>query len=528
MTGAEIAIRCIEEQRGKTVFGYPGGRALKLYDALYQSGLSHILMTNEQHAVNAAVGYARASGRCGVVLATSGPGATNLVTGIANAYMDSAPVVILTCNVPRGKLGTDAFQEIDIAGVTMPITKYNTIVGDAAQLADTVRFAFRTAMSGRKGPVLVDIPEDVLYEEADYAPKPPEEAERAVHYSKEELARAAELINKSRKPAIYAGGGVIAAGAQAELAELQERTQAPVGMSMMGLGAYPPGGRGYVGMIGAYGRKRAAAAMDECDLLIAVGARFSERTAPDSENFAKNAKVLHIDADAAEVNKNRRTDAFLIGDARLALSALLPGIEQKRAPWLDENNAAEWDGGVHISCRDEFAFRVFRELDRAAGDRVIYTTDVGDHQLWVTKYLEFGGDKRLITSGGLGAMGFGLGAAVGASIGAGNARVINISGDGSFYMNMAELATVARLGLPVVDVVINNRALGLVRRQQRLFFEGRESQSNTDWNTDYVKLAEAMGIAGFRIRSEDDVAPVMKKVMERDMGALIEIEAGEE
>lgn len=522
LSGAQIVLEVLKEQGVERVFGYPGGRILALYDALPGCGIEHVLATHEQHAAFAAGGYARATGRPGVVFATSGPGATNLATGIADAFMDSVPLVAITCNVPTHMLGKDSFQEVDITGLTIPITKHNVIAGDVHTLADTLREAFDIACSGRQGPVLVDIPCDVAEAKCAYAPALPVKPRHEVAADAVDFAAAAGLIREAERPMLYAGGGVLSAGAEAELAELARRIGAPVALSLMGLGAYPASGPGFCGMMGMHGSRTSAQLLEETDLVIAVGARFSERSVVAPGRFAPGARVLHIDADAAEVNKNVRASYALIGDAKGILARLIELVDEKRNPLLAEAEAL-WRG-ERKSWPQGFRPRQLMEcLARLCGPGQIYTTEVGQHQLWAAKYLPIQQPRTFLTSGGLGAMGFGLGAAIGAALGTGR-RIINIAGDGSFYMNMAELATVAARKLDIVEIVLRNRTLGLVRQQQKWLYGENYSQSHCPGNADIPALARAFGLEGRTVRPEDDLEAALEWALARSGGVVLDVE----
>lgn len=517
LTGAEIVIACLEEQGVDTVFGYPGGAILNIYDALYKHGeITHILTSHEQGASHAADGYARATGKVGVCFATSGPGATNLVTGIATAYMDSIPVVAITCNVGTSLLGKDSFQEIDISGVTMPITKYNFIVKDVNDLAKVMRRAFKIAKSGRPGPVLVDITKDATANQAEYTPEKPEEVVPDNFTIKEaDLARAVEMINESEKPMVFVGGGAIASGASEELLEFVEKINAPVCDSLMGKGAFSGEHPLYAGMLGMHGTKYANFGVSRCDLLITVGARFSDRVFGDASRFAIQAKVLQIDVDPAEIDKNIRTSASVIGDVKEVLKMLNPRLTQKS----HENWNAYMDD---LKARFPLKYNeegltgpyVVEEIYKATKGDAIICTEVGQHQMWAAQYYKYSKPRTLLTSGGLGTMGYGLGAAIGAKIARPEKTVINIAGDGCFRMNMNELATAARYNVPVIEVVINNHVLGMVRQWQTLFYEKRYSATILNDQADFVKVAEALGCKGIRVTKKEEMAPALKEAME--------------
>jgi len=513
LTGAEIIMECLKEQDVDTVFGFPGGTVIALYNALYDyPEINHILTCHEQHAAHAADGYARATGKPGVVFATSGPGATNLVTGIATAYMDSIPMVAITGNVEKKNLGKDSFQEIDITGVTIPITKHNVIVKEISELADAIREAFYVAQSGRPGPVLVDVPKDITIMEGEYEPEKPREIAHQNAFEKEDIAEAIRAINASEKPFILAGGGVIAAGAEKELHELAKKLNAPVTMTLMGLGAFPAGDEQYTGMIGMHGTKTSAMCASHCDLLITIGARFSERVTSDRAKFAKQANILHIDVDPAEINKNINADYEIMGNAKDVLKALLPGVEKKEdTAWMEQVRHWKRSYPLDRATRNaRFPKKVLQAMQDEAPEGTVFTTEVGQHQMWSAQFLRIDQPRQFISSGGLGTMGFGLGAAIGAAVGTGR-QVVNIAGDGSFHMNLQEIVTAVKHRLPVMILVLNNNVLGMVRQWQKLFFEQRYSQTTLNNPTDYVKLAEAFGAYGIDISNERDLHAAFKK-----------------
>ena len=526
LNGAEIVIECLKEQGVDTVFGYPGGAILNVYDELYKhrDEIRHILTSHEQGASHAADGYARATGKVGVCLATSGPGATNLVTGIATAYMDSIPVVAITCNVGVPLLGKDSFQEIDIAGVTMPITKYSFIVKDVNQLADTIRKAFRIAKMGRPGPVLIDIPKDVTAKKAEYEKENPGVYNREfTHIDEKEVAAAAEMIQASEKPFIFVGGGAILSGASKELKEFVEKTDAPVTDSLMGKGAFPGTDPRYTGMLGMHGTKASNYGVSECDLLVVVGARFSDRVTGNTATFAKNAKILQIDIDPAEMNKNIIIDQGVVGDIKAVLRKLnevLP--QQDHAEWMKkiqdykEKYPLKYHEGVLTG-----PFVVEEIYRQTKGDAII-TTEVGQHQMWAAQYFKYTKPRTLLTSGGLGTMGYGLGAAIGAKTGCPDKTVINVAGDGCFRMNMNELATAVRHEVPVIEVVINNHVLGMVRQWQDLFYDERYSATVLRDAVDYVKLAEAMGAEGMRATTQEEFREAFAKALASGRPVLID------
>lgn len=526
MTGAEIVIECLKEQGVDTMFGYPGGAILNIYDALYkhQDEITHILTSHEQGASHAADGYARATGKVGVCLATSGPGATNLVTGIATAQMDSIPVVAITCNVGVSLLGKDSFQEIDIAGVTMPITKYNFIVKDVTKLAATIRRAFTIARSGRPGPVLIDITKDVTAAEYDYEYQAPEEVvPQSDTITEEDIEKALELIRKSQKPFIFAGGGAVISNASDELKTFAHKIQAPVADSLMGKGAFDGTDPLYTGMVGMHGTKTSNFGFTECDLLIVVGARFSDRVTGNASKFAKNAKILQIDVDAAEINKNIQTYASVIGDAKVVL--------RKLNARLDPMNHDEWI--MHIErLKDMYPLRydksqltgpfIMEKIYEITDGDAIITTEVGQNQMWAAQYYKYKKPRTLLTSGGLGTMGYGLGAALGAKMGCRDKLVVNIAGDGCFRMNMNELATATRYNIPFIEVIMNNHVLGMVRQWQNLFYGKRYSHTVLNDTVDFVKLAEAMGAKAYRVEKKEDFEPVFREAIALNIPVVID------
>jgi len=528
LNGAEILVECLLEQGVDTIFGFPGGAVLNIYDALYkyQGKIRHILTSHEQGAAHAADGYARASGKVGVCLATSGPGATNLVTGIATAYMDSVPVVAITGNVPLNLLGKDSFQEVDITGITMPITKHNFIVKDVNDLADIVRRAFKIAREGRPGPVLIDIPKDITAQKAEYVKKEPQPIERSVRFiSDDAVKEAIDLLNNSEKPLIYAGGGVSASYACEELLELAEKLQSPVTLSLMGMGAFPSTHELYTGMVGMHGTKTSNMAVTECDLLVAIGARFSDRVVSKLERFAPNAKILHIDVDAAEINKNIRSECHIIGDVKEVLTRINKDIVTRdRSKWLGYIKELKEKyplGRDSEGLTPQFILDKIYEITK--GDAII-ATEVGQHQIWTAQYYKFTKPRTLITSGGLGTMGFGLGASIGAQIARPDKRVINIAGDGSYRMNLNELATAVEYNLPIVEVIMNNHALGMVRQWQNMFYDKRFSQSTLDRATDFVKLAEAFGARGFNLTKKEDTERILTEALSLNRPVVINCE----
>ena len=531
LNGSEILIECLKEQGVKTVFGYPGGAILNIYDALYkhQDEITHILTSHEQGASHAADGYARATGKVGVCLATSGPGATNLVTGIATAFMDSIPMIAITCNVGVSLLGRDSFQEIDITGVTMPITKYNFIVKDITKLADTVRRAFTIAQSGRPGPVLIDITKDVTAAEYEYTPQDPAPIERQTDTIREEdIETALEMIRNSTKPFIFVGGGAVLSGASDELKVLAHKIQAPVADSLMGKGAFDGTDELYTGMVGMHGTKTSNFGISECDLLIVAGARFSDRVTGNASKFAKNAKILQIDVDPAEINKNIHTSASIIGDLKVVL--------RKLNARLDPMNHEEWIQHVE-RMKDMYPLRydktqltgpfIMETIDELTKGDAIICTEVGQHQMWAAQYYKYRKPRTLLTSGGLGTMGYGLGASIGAKMACGDmghpdTPVFNIAGDGCFRMNMNEIATATRYNIPVIQVVVNNHVLGMVRQWQNLFYGKRYSHTVLNDAVDFVKLAEAMGAKAYRVTRQEDLKPVLEETIALNAPVLIE------
>ena len=525
LTGAEIVVECLKEQGVDTVFGYPGGTILNVYDALYNHSdeIRHVLTSHEQGAAHAADGYARATGKVGVCMATSGPGATNLVTGIATAYMDSVPMVAITCNVNLPALGKDSFQEVDIAGVTMPITKHGYIVKDVTILADTIRKAFEIARTGRPGPVLVDITKDVTANKCEYEAKAVETKVAECKYTDAELSAVAEMIKASKKPFIYVGGGAVISGASKEVRELAAKMNAPVCDTLMGKGAFDGHDPLYTGMIGMHGTKTSNFGVMECDLLVALGARFSDRVVGNPKRFAENAKVVHIDIDAAEIHKNIHADAFVVGDLKEILTKLNPMIEQKsNDEWvahimeMKEKYPLSYDSST-LSCPF-----VMEELDRVTKGQAIVTTDVGQHQMWAAQYYKYSEPRTFLSSGGLGTMGYGLGACIGAKTGRPDKVSVNIAGDGCFRMNMNELATASRYNIPIIQVVINNHVLGMVRQWQTLFYGKRYSQTVLQDKVDFCKVAEGLGCMAIRVTKKEEVGPAFEKAIAAGGPVLIE------
>lgn len=517
LTGAQILIECLKEQNVDTVFGYPGGAVLYIYDELYKQHdtITHILTSHEQGASHAADGYARSTGKVGVCIATSGPGATNLVTGIATAYMDSVPMVAITGNVPVALLGKDSFQEVDIAGVTMPITKHNYVVRDVADLADVVREAFYLAQEGRPGPVLIDIPKDVTINKAEYEYKAPKELKRCKDYiTTDAIDTAVKMIEEAKKPFIFAGGGVNLSKANKELLEFAEKIQSPVACSLMGMGGFPGQHELYTGMLGMHGTKASNIGVTNCDLLIVIGARFSDRVIGKASKFAANAKILHIDVDPAEINKNILTHHHIIGDVKKVLMVLNNQLKkQDCTEWINEikDLLAKYplSHGPGLTAQ-----LVLEKLYEVTNGEAIITTEVGQHQMWAAQFYKFSEPQKFLTSGGLGTMGYGMGACLGAQVGNPDKKVINIAGDGSFRMNLNEILTAVRYKLPVVIVVINNGVLGMVRQWQTLFYDERYSFTTLNQDLDYVKLAEAFGAVGFNVTEPDTVEETLKKALE--------------
>ena len=517
LTGAEIIIECLKEQKVDTVFGYPGGAILNVYDALYKHSdeIQHILTSHEQGASHAADGYARATGKVGVCLATSGPGATNLVTGIATAYMDSVPVVAITANVGKPLLGRDSFQEVDIAGIVMPITKHSFIVKDITMLADTLRKAFCIAKSGRPGPVLVDVTKDVTAATYEYSVRRPATINREVEtIRKEDLETAAQMIEEAKKPYIFVGGGSVISGASKEISELAHKIQAPVCDSLMGKGAFSGEDPLYTGMLGMHGTKTSDLGVTQCDLLIVLGARFSDRVTGNAKTFAKQAKILQIDVDAAEINKNVLVDASVIGDVREVLRRLLEMIPEEQHPeWIEHIQEMKAKYPLtydHSQLTGPYVIQKLYEL--TDGDAIV-STDVGQHQMWAAQYFKFKEPRTFLTSGGLGTMGYGLGAAIGAKMGCPDKTVVNIAGDGCFRMNMNEIATAVRCGKPLVQIILNNHVLGMVRQWQTLFYEQRYSQTILNDGVDFVKVSEAMGAKAIRVTKMEEVEPALKMAL---------------
>ena len=517
LTGSEIIIECLKEQGVDTVFGYPGGTILNVYDALYKHSdeIHHVLTSHEQGASHAADGYARATGRVGVCMATSGPGATNLVTGIATAHMDSIPMVAITANVATGLLGRDSFQEVDIAGVVMPITKYSMIVKDIHDLAPAIRRAFTIAQSGRPGPVLVDVTKDVTAAVTEYTYQEPTPiAPYTAEMLESDLDQAAKLISEAEKPFIFVGGGAITSGAAEELRKFAHTINSPVTDSLMGKGAFSGEDELYTGMLGMHGTKTSNLGVTKCDLLITVGARFSDRVTGNTAKFAQNAKIIQIDVDAAEINKNIQVDCSIIGDLKEVLTRLNQRIEKhEHKEWIKEIETISEEHPLKYNEEGLTGPYVIEQIYKVTEGNAIITTDVGQHQMWAAQYYRYKDPRTFLSSGGLGTMGYGVGAAIGAKVGRPDKVVLNIAGDGCFRMNMNEIATAARYNIPIIQVVINNHVLGMVRQWQTLFYGKRYSQTILNDGVDFVKVAEALGAEGIRVTKKEEVAPAVEKAI---------------
>lgn len=525
LNGSEIIVECLKEQGVDTIFGYPGGAILNVYDALYKHSdeITHILTSHEQGASHAADGYARATGKVGVCFATSGPGATNLVTGIATAYMDSVPLVAITCNYATSGLGRDSFQEVDICGITMPITKHNFQIKSVEELADTIRRAFSIAQSGRKGPVLIDIPKDITSAECEYTPMPKVEVKKAKEPKKSAVERAVELIRNAKKPLIYVGGGAILSNVGEDLVTFAEKIDAPVASSLMGLGAFPYDNPLHLGLIGMHGHYECNKAAHDCDVLITCGARFSDRVAGNRKKFAPNAEILHIDIDSAEMDKNIVSNYHLRGDLAEVLPILTREIEQ-----LDHS---EWRKEIETFRRPFKQLQIgdyvnpqtlIEKIDAATPDDTIVVTDVGQHQLWAAQFYKFKHSRTLLTSGGLGTMGYSMGAAMGGQMGCPDKTVVMFAGDGGFHMNLSELATMCSYNIPVKMFIMNNTVLGMVRQWQKLFYENRFADTDPHRATDFVKVAEGFGVKALRISTNDDIDAVLKETLEYNGPVLVD------
>ena len=532
LTGAQIIIECMKEQGGDTIFGYPGGAILNVYDELYKNSdsIRHVLVSHEQGASHAADGYARATGMVGVCFATSGPGATNLVTGIAPANIDSIPLVAITCNVGTSLLGKDSFQEVTISEVVKPITKESHIVTDVNDLAETIRCAFKTAMSGRRGPVLIDVPKDVTANKAEYEPKAPYKIEKTTKTINDEaITRCAEIINSAKKPYIFVGGGAVAADASYELKELADKIYAPVCDSLMGKGAFSGTDPHYTGMLGMHGTKTSNFGVSRGDVLITVGARFSDRVYGNAKNFAPNAKIIHIDIDENEIGKNVRADEYIIGDAKEILSRLNKLlVNTTHKEWCDE--IAEMTKKFPLSYDNSVLTGpgAIEEIYRQTNGYAIISTEVGQHQMWSAQFYKYKSPRQFLTSGGLGTMGYGLGASLGAKCAFPEKTVINIAGDGGFRMNMNELATASRNNIPIIEIIINNSVLGMDRQWQSLFYGKRYSNTVLDDGGDFVKLAEALGCVGYRAETKEEFSKVLSTALTLNKPVVIDCRIGKD
>lgn len=525
LKGADILIECLKEQKVDTIFGIPGGATINIYDSLYKNrdSIKHILTSHEQGASHAADGYARATGKVGVCLATSGPGATNLVTGIATAFMDSVPMVAITGNVPVNLLGKDSFQEVDIAGVTMPITKHNYIVKNIDELAPIVREAFQIAQQGRPGPVLIDIPKNITSEitEYSYQEAPPIQRKKP-QLSDDHLKQAISLLKTAKKPFIFSGGGVLRSQAYQELAEFVKKMDAPIASSLMGQSAYNCLDDHYTGMIGMHGTKVSNMAVSQSDLLIVVGARFSDRVTSKTESFAPNAKIFHIDIDPAEINKNVRSAEHIVGDVKEVLALLNKHLDQRNnTDWMQYIKKMKEDFPIRITSENKRSKEIIETISELTEHKAIVCTEVGQHQIWTAQFYGFAEPGSFLSSGGLGTMGYGTGAAIGAQAGRPDKQVINIAGDGSFKMNCNELATAAKYKLPIIVLLMNNQTLGMVRQWQTIFYEGRHSETDLDHPIDWIKLAEAYGANGLKLTLEDDVKTVLSEALKLDGPVLV-------
>ena len=527
LTGANIICECLLEQGVDTVFGYPGGAALNTYDALYKYSdrIKHVLTAHEQGASHAADGYARSTGKTGVIITTSGPGATNIVTGLATANIDSIPLVAITANVNRDQLGRDSFQEVDIVNIVKPITKGSFLVTEVEELAPTIRKAFRLAHSGRKGPVVVDVPKDITAMTAEYEPVAPEQPQPDAVANPDSIARVQEMIRKSRRPMIYAGGGILSADACEEFVRFAELIDAPVCCSLMGLGCIPAAHRLCVGNIGMHGGYETGMITAACDLIIAIGARFSDRVAGDREKFGEQAKIVQLEIDKNEINKNVKVDEYILGDAKLILQALLQGLEQQEHNvWMSKIDVWKHylDNAPKPYSEYPFPEEIIEAVNSLKADDDIIATDVGQHQMWVAQFAKIEHEKTLLTSGGMGTMGFGMGAAIGAQVSHPDRRVFLFTGDGSFHMNLNELVTMKSYDLPIIVLVMNNTVLGMVRQWQKLFYGSRFSQTDPHRATDFVKLANAFGVEGMRITKSEEIMPTLKKALEMHTTVVID------
>lgn len=531
LTGSDIILECLLEQGVDTVFGYPGGAVLNIYDSIYKYSdkIRHIITAHEQHACHAADGYSRTTGKTGVVIATSGPGATNLITGIATAYMDSIPLVAITGNVGTSLLGLDSFQEVDICGITMPITKHNYIVKDVTKLADTIREAFYIANLGRKGPVLIDIPKDITAAVCEYEKKKPK---KIVFHNPDgisaQIDEAVKLIENSERPFVYAGGGVVSCDAFDEFSEFVSKVDAPVSLSLMGQCAYDNTKENYIGMLGMHGTKTSSLALSECDLFIVIGSRFSDRVICNASTFAKDKTILHIEIDPAEVGKNITPTYTVNGDIKYILKKLNSSLKNlDHSNWLSK--IYEWKSEYPlvmkpIESEDEvLPCEVINTLDTLTNGKAIITTEVGQHQMWAAQFYNFTEARQFASSGGLGTMGYGLGASMGSQVGNLDKKVINIAGDGSFYMNLMELSSLKKHKIPVIELVFSNSVLGMVRQWQRLFYDKHFSETNIERPTDFMKLAEAFGIKGITISSKNEIEPKLKEALECNEPCLVNV-----
>ena len=530
LTGSEIVIECLKEQGVDTVFGYPGGTILNVYDALYkhQDEIHHVLTSHEQGAAHAADGYARATGKVGVCMATSGPGATNLVTGIATAYMDSIPLVAITANVGVSMLGKDSFQEIDIAGVVMPITKYSFLVKNVHELADTIRRAFKIAQSGRPGPVLVDITKDVTAAKADYEYHKPEKIEKVTDTIKaSDIEKAVTMIRAAKKPFVMVGGGAIVADASEEIKKFVETIDAPVCDTLMGKGAFDGTSERYTGMIGMHGTKASNFGLNKADLVVVIGARFSDRVIGDASRFANDAKIIHIDIDAAEISKNITADAAVIGDAKEILKILNSQLKNSPKPeWMAEIKKLKEENPLTYDMEHLTGPAIIRSIYEATNGDAIITTDVGQHQMWAAQYYDYKEPRQLLTSGGLGTMGYGVGACIGAKTGRPDKTVINIAGDGCFRMNLNEIATASRTNTHIIEVVINNHVLGMVRQWQTLFYDKRYSNTMLNDNVDFAKVSEGLGATAFTVKTVEEFKKALDEAIKGEGAYVIDCQIG--